>query len=65
MSSDAMVTAAEFRRLIGIGRRTFQTWRAAGKLPPPDFAPTQRTVRWRRETVERYLGQHQALRKAS
>lgn len=53
-TSDPMIAPESFARFIGIGRRTFQTWRAAGKLPPPDLH-MGKTLRWRRDTIDRWL----------
>lgn len=53
-SARAMLSAGDFAKLLGIGRRTFQTWRAAGKLPLPDLR-IGHTVRWRASTVEAWL----------
>lgn len=60
MVDDAMVTPTpmfspeSYADYLGIGRRTFQSWRAAGKLPPPDLA-IGRVLRWRPETVTSWL----------
>jgi len=40
--------------MLGVGRRTLHTWRAAGHLPEPDFKIGQ-TLRWRRKTIERWI----------
>lgn len=52
--SDQMLSPADFSRMLQIGRRTFQTWRAAGKLPKPDLA-IGKVIRWRRSTVEKWI----------
>ena len=50
----AMLTPDDFRRVLNIGRRTFQTWRAAGRLPVPDLE-IGKVLRWRPETVSAWL----------
>jgi predicted DNA-binding transcriptional regulator AlpA len=52
----ALLTAEDFRRILSIGRRTFQTWRAAGRLPAPDLE-IGKVLRWRPETVEAWLAE--------
>ena len=49
-----LFTPKTFAETLGIGKRTFQTWRAAGKLPAPDLIEG-RIIRWRPETVDRWL----------
>ncbi len=49
-----MLTPAEFARLLNISRRTFQTWRAAGKLPSPDLQ-IGKVIRWKTETINEWI----------
>lgn len=49
-----MLGPKDFRTYLGISKRTFETWRAAGKLPLPDL-DEGRVIRWRWETVERWF----------
>ena len=53
-NSNGLLSPKEFARLLGIGRRTFQTWRASDKLPAPDLH-VGKIIRWRPETVQRWL----------
>ena len=52
-----LFSPSDFARQLGIARRTFQTWRAAGKLPPPDLH-IGKTVRWEEATVRSWLNEH-------
>ncbi len=54
---EAMLTARDVARLLAIGRRTLQTWRACGRFPPPDFS-VGKVRRWRRASIERFIEQH-------
>lgn len=57
---DPLLSPSDFWRYLNIGRRTFCTWRAAGKLPAPDLAEG-RIIRWRMSTIEEWLaGRNQA-----
>jgi predicted DNA-binding transcriptional regulator AlpA len=49
-----MLTARDLAALLAIGRRTLQSWRATGKLPPPDVA-IGKILRWRRKTIENWI----------
>jgi len=49
-----MLSPDDFAAALGIGRRTFQTWRAKGILPPPNIA-TGKTLRWTADRVEKYM----------
>ena len=51
-----MLSPQEFAQLLGIGRRTFQTWKAAGKLPPPDLC-VGKVIRWKPATIDRWLAE--------
>lgn len=53
---ESMYSPADFCRYLKLGSRTFATWRAAGKVPPPDLAQG-RILRWRRSTIEQWLDQ--------
>ena len=44
----------QIAELLGASVRTIQTWRSAGKMPPPDVR-VGGVLRWRRETVELWL----------
>lgn len=44
----------DIQRELGVGRRTVQKWRAAGQMPPADFA-IGKTLRWRRDTIDRWV----------
>jgi len=54
LTLDALLSPSEFAQLLGIGRRTFQSWRAAGKLPTPDLHEGK-IIRWRRTTIQSWL----------
>jgi len=51
---EPLLSLADLARMLGVGRRTLHTWRAAGHLPEPDFKIGQ-TLRWRRKTIERWI----------
>lgn len=51
---DRMWGPDRFHTFLGIGRRTFQTWRALGKLPDPDLK-IGRVIRWRESTIHRWV----------
>lgn len=57
---EPLVSPEAFAAFLSIGRRTFQTWRAVGKLPPPDLA-LGKTIRWRRATIDAWLEARQRL----
>lgn len=50
----ALLGPRDFAAYLKIRPRTFATWRAAGKLPPPDLA-CGKVLRWRIGTVARWL----------
>lgn len=41
--------------ILGIAKITAERMKAAGKLPAPDVVLSQRTIRWSRATIERWL----------
>ena len=49
-----MLGPSDFVSLLNISRRTFQTWRAAGKLPQPDLH-IGKVIRWKSETIQEWL----------
>lgn len=61
MASDTtnprMLGMQDICEMIGIGRRTLQTWRNRGLFPTPDLKLGQ-TVRWNPATVERFLNEN-------
>lgn len=52
--SERLVSPEEFATYLAIGRRTFQTWRGVGKLPPPDLS-LGKIIRWRWTTIEAWM----------
>lgn len=58
-AAGGLLSPEAFARLLGIRRRTFQTWRAAGRLPPPDLC-IGKTLRWRRETIDAWIDQQRS-----
>lgn len=51
---EQLVSPEGFAAYLAIGRRTFQTWRAVGKLPPPDLS-LGKVIRWRWTTIDTWL----------
>ncbi|MCZ2110506.1 MAG: helix-turn-helix domain-containing protein, partial [Dehalococcoidia bacterium] len=49
-----LLSPREFQAFLGVSRRTFQSWRAGGKLPAPDLH-IGRILRWRPSTVTNWL----------
>ncbi|QNN24114.1 helix-turn-helix domain-containing protein [Planctomycetales bacterium ZRK34] len=49
-----MLTYADLAATLNIGDRTVRRWVAEGTLPPPDLR-LRGIVRWRPETIERWL----------
>lgn len=49
-----MLTLRGIAAKLAVDYRTVQKWRAEGTLPPADFA-IGKVVRWRPETVERFI----------
>lgn len=59
--TDSLLTPVEFAAYLRIGKRTFHTWKAAGRLPVPDLQ-IGKSLRWRRSTVDRWLASDKAKR---
>lgn len=59
--AELLMTPTEYARYLRIGKRTFHTWKAAGRLPVPDLQ-IGKSLRWRRSTVDRWLVAEQAKR---
>lgn len=59
-NSNKMLSPREFAQFLGVSRRTFQTWRAAGKLPPPDV-DIGRVLRWAPETIRDWLSENKTF----
>lgn len=51
LAPDRLFTRGELQRMIGRSSETFRRWIKAGKIPPPDVAPTRETQQWRRSTL--------------
>ncbi len=56
--STQMLSPSDIAALLRISRRTLQTWRAAGKLPPPDLH-IGKVIRWKPESIESWLSEKQ------
>ena len=51
-----MLSPADLAKHLNASRRTLQTWRSAGKLPPPDLH-IGKIIRWKFETINTWLAQ--------
>lgn len=49
-----LLSPKEVATLLNISRRTFQTWRAAGRLPDPDLR-IGKVIRWRAESIDAWM----------
>lgn len=49
-----LLTTAQLAELLGVTPQTVRAWRAEGE-GPPYFYLTSRTIRYRREEVDRWL----------
>lgn len=54
-ASDGLVRPVAVARMLDVGVRTLWRWASDGTFPPPDVRVGTRVVRWRRETVDRWI----------
>ncbi|MEM6394249.1 MAG: helix-turn-helix domain-containing protein [Planctomycetota bacterium] len=54
---EQLLTPADLACMLQRSPRTIRNWRARGLLPVPDLV-VERTVRWRRQTIDTWLDGH-------
>jgi len=59
-SNSLLIDARELARLLSVSLATLHRMKSAGKIGPRELALSRGCVRWRRETVERWLSASEA-----
>ncbi len=54
------LSASDIAKLISVTRRTVEAWVRDERLPPPDVRLHFRCVRWKLETIERWMAEMEA-----
>ena len=54
---EVLMPLADVRALIQLSDRAARRWVSAGKIPKPDYKLAGRFPRWRRSTIETWLGE--------
>lgn len=51
---EPLLTVKDIAAILGVGKRTLQSWLAGGQLPQADVR-VGKTRRWRRETIMQWI----------
>jgi predicted DNA-binding transcriptional regulator AlpA len=60
VADSLLIDARELARLLSVSAATLHRMKAAGKIGPRSLALSRGCVRWRRETVERWIAASEA-----